>query len=119
MKNSQLKAILMSIFSQRSSGPFLFVGSGFSRRYIGLPDWATLLSNFCTTKRPFEYYLSAGDGTYPTAARLIAEDFNNEWWTDDSYSSSREKFSKRVTDKTSAMRFEICDILTKAVQKNL
>jgi len=119
MNNFQLKTALIEIFNNRSAGPFLFVGSGFSRRYIGLPDWATLLSIFCTVKKPFEYYLSSGDGTYPTAARLIAEDFNNEWWTDDLYSSSREKFSKRVTDKTSAMRFEICDILTKAVQKPL
>ncbi|WP_097410467.1 SIR2 family protein [Escherichia coli] len=117
MTNNELKEILVNIFRQRSAGPFLFVGSGFSRRYIGLPDWAALLSVFCTVKKPFEYYLSSGDGTYPTAARLIAEDFNNEWWTDDLYSSSRDKFSKKVTDKTSAMRFEICDILTKAIQK--
>ena len=116
MNNFQLKTALIEIFNNRSAGPFLFVGSGFSRRYIGLPDWAALLSIFCTVKKPFEYYLSSGDGTYPTAARLIAEDFNNEWWSDDLYSSSRERFSKRVTDKTSAMRFEICDILTKAVQ---
>lgn len=119
MNNFQLKTALIEIFNNRSAGPFLFVGSGFSRRYIGLPDWATLLSVFCTVKKPFEYYLASGDGTYPTAARLIAEDFNNEWWTDDLFSLNREKFSKRVTDKTSAMRFEICDILTKAVQKPL
>ncbi len=115
MNNEELKESLIAIFKDRSSGPFLFIGSGFSRRYLGLPDWKTLLERFCVTGKPFEYYLSTGDGTYPTAARLIAEDFNNEWWSDARYTASREKHSKRVTDKTSALRFEICDFLTNAI----
>jgi len=93
--------------------------TGFSRRYLGLCDWKRLLERYCIAGQPFEYYLASGDSTYPTAARLIAEDFNKEWWKDARYTSSREKFSKKVTDNTSALRFEICDYLNEAISVSL
>lgn len=106
-----IKDSLIKIFSTRSAGPFLFVGSGFSRRYLGLEDWTGLLQKYCVAGQPFQYYLSSGDGTYPTAARLIAEDFNETWWKSDEYKESRAKFSSRVIDSTSALRIEISEYL--------
>ncbi|HHI5119216.1 TPA: SIR2 family protein [Klebsiella pneumoniae] len=116
MDADDLKEALIRIFKTRNSGPFLFVGSGFSRRYLGIKDWKGLLDNYCVSGKPFEYYLAAGDSTYPTAARLIAEDFNTTWWSDAKYAGSRERYSKKVTDNTSALRFEICDYLATSLE---
>ncbi|CAH3451635.1 TPA: SIR2 family protein [Enterobacter kobei] len=119
MNNLELKTQLTAIFKSRNAGPFLFIGSGFSRRYLGLCDWKSLLEKYCIFGKPFEYYLATGDSTYPTAARLIAEDFNQEWWQDARFASSREKYHKKVVDKTSALRFEICEYLTNALDVSL
>ncbi|EKZ6147765.1 SIR2 family protein [Klebsiella aerogenes] len=119
MDTNDLKAALIKIFNTRNAGPFLFIGSGFSRRYLGLKDWKGLLESYCITGKPFEFYLAAGDSTYPTAARLIAEDFNATWWSDAKYASSRDKYSKKVTDNTSALRYEICDYLSSSLNVSI
>lgn len=103
---------LVEIFRTRSSGPFLFLGSGFSRRYLGLEDWRGLLSRFCVTGNPFEYYLASANGSYPTAARLLAEDFNQHWWSAEEYRESVERNKTKVQDITSALRLEICNYLS-------
>ena len=51
------------------SAPFLFVGSGMSRRYLGLETWAGLLERFSEhTGKPYAYYASSGDGQLPKVA---------------------------------------------------
>lgn len=107
-----IKERLVDIFKTRASGPFLFVGSGFSRRYLGLEDWRGLLSKFCVTGRPFEYYLSMANGNYPAAARLLAEDFGKHWWEADEYKASVDRHRAKVTDATSALRIELCSYLS-------
>lgn len=81
MKGIELiKDSLIEIFQAAPSGPFLFLGSGFSRRYLNLEDWKGLLTRYCEMGKPFEYYLSVANGNYPAAASLIAKDFNGHWW---------------------------------------
>ncbi|QOJ89477.1 MULTISPECIES: SIR2 family protein [Pseudomonas] len=106
-----IEAELSSVFSQRSSGPFLFLGSGFSRRYIGLEDWEGLLSRFCLTGRPYAFYKSSSNNDTPTSAKLIANDFHDLWWTHENYEFQREQSADLITDKTSPLRLEICDYL--------
>lgn len=106
-----IEAELSSVFSQRSSGPFLFLGSGFSRRYIGLEDWEGLLSRFCLTGKPYAFYKSSSNNDTPRSAQLIADEFHDLWWTHDNYASQREQSAHLITDRTSPLRLEICDYL--------
>ncbi len=98
---------LIDLIRSRHAGPFLFVGSGFSRRYVGLEDWQGLLSRFCLAGKPFEYYLSTADGSVPKAAYLLAKDFNSHWWSSSDFATSVERDKSKIVDSTSALRIEI------------
>ncbi|KIE86733.1 hypothetical protein SD67_04750 [Acinetobacter pittii] len=71
---------LAELLSESLSAPFLFIGSGFSRRYLDLPDWKGLLSHF-STSMPFDSYLGTADNDFPKAALALAKDFSKEWWS--------------------------------------
>ncbi len=103
---------LIKVFHSRAAGPFLFLGSGFSRRYIGLEDWRGLLEPFCDGEKPFEYYRASANGSYPRIASLISKDFNSSWWSSSLYASSVAENMHSVVDETSALRIEISNYLS-------
>jgi hypothetical protein len=107
-----LKERLIGIFNSRAAGPFLFLGSGFSRRYLGLEDWRGLLTRFCVAGKPFEYYLAIADGNYPKIASVLAKDFNEYWWIAPEYEASVARYKSRIVDQTSALRIEIANYLS-------
>lgn len=108
----EIKQQLITIFQSKSVGPFLFLGSGFARRYLNLEDWKGLLEKFCVTGKPFEYYLASANGDYPTISKLLAADFNEYWWVADEYKKSVERYKDKITDITSALRIEIAIYLS-------
>jgi hypothetical protein len=61
-----------------NTAPFLFVGSGISRRYLGLENWEDILKKFsdCCGKHSFDYYYTEANESYPKVASLIANDFH-------------------------------------------
>lgn len=73
------KQLIDRLKSHRTA-PFLFVGSGFSRRYIQSPDWITLLSNVSPFGNHYNSYASRiEDGGFPEVAALMASDVNKEF----------------------------------------
>ncbi|MEW2461170.1 SIR2 family protein [Microbacterium sp. NPDC047426] len=81
---------LVTHLSRVPAAPFLFVGSGFSRRYVNADDWGDLLRRFADlTGKPYERYYSKASGNYPQIASLIAADFHDVWWDDAAYEDSR------------------------------
>ncbi|MDR6411386.1 SIR2 family protein [Paraburkholderia terricola] len=114
-----IEAGVTDILKEHHAGVFLFIGSGAARRYLGLEDWAGLLRKFCSETRNFDYYFASSNGHLPSVASMLAQDFHEVWWNSDSYAESRDKHKGKITDKSSALRVEICDYLKQRSAINL
>jgi len=73
---------LVEILNQFETLPFLFVGSGLSRRYIDLDTWEGMLTKYSNVLgKPFSLYRSASNGDLSRAGELLANDFHDYWFT--------------------------------------
>ena len=82
------KEELKSAFKDQNP-PYLFVGSGFSKRYLASPSWKDLLELIRSTlgdSCPEEKYADSLTDL-PEYAEKMADDVKNEWWNSDRYSS--------------------------------
>ena len=80
------------IIGKFNTTPFLFIGSGISRRYLNLPDWKGLLKHFaeCISDDEFIYdsyenkakTMNCKSGLMPKVAELIQRDFDEKWFAD-------------------------------------
>jgi hypothetical protein len=88
--------------------PFLFVGAGISKRYLGLDSWEDLLRRHAEVAgQAYEYYAATADNDLPRIASLIAADLHEPWWKDDAFAPSREKYADRLSGPQSALKAEI------------
>lgn len=106
-----ISQVLADTLASKPAAPFLFVGSGFSRRYIGLETWDALLEKFCEGIGEFSYYSSSVDGQLPAAAGLIANDFFKHWWKDQAFEQSRISQGKKMSLRSSPLKLEISKYL--------
>lgn len=111
-------AQLADHFAGFPSAPFLFVGSGLSRRYLGLGDWQGLLRQLADlTGRPFEYYYSSASGDLPATARLIAEELREPWWSDDRFAASRADAGADLSSRHGPLKVEVARIMREAIAR--
>ncbi|MDT0685574.1 SIR2 family protein [Autumnicola psychrophila] len=104
------KEELKEHFSKFNTSPFLFIGSGFSRRYMGLPCWEDLLKESCANlglSKPFNYYKSNANSNLPRVASLMGKDFNSVWWESESFVDSRTEFEDKAQTEYSPLKYEI------------
>lgn len=110
---------IQDVVSQFNTTPFIFAGSGITRRYYGLPDWAGLLSVFANkiSRDPFAYrayenqaqYAVVSDDKMPMIATLIEKDFNEAWFADKrGVRSQNLEVTKAVHDGVSPFKAEVC-----------
>lgn len=105
--------VLKEMLDKHPSAPFLFIGSGFSRRYLGLDDWVGLLKRFCEPIRDFGYYNSKANGDLPATASNMAKDYNEWWWSSDDAEESRNVFSTQIKGEADTLKFEISRYLSR------
>jgi len=108
-----IEKMLTEHLKKFESAPFLFIGSGFSRRYLGLEDWHGLLRRFASfSEKPYEYYLSSTEsGAAEQVATLLANDFHPYWFQNEQFKESRDKNISLVTDRGSPLKIEIANYL--------
>ena len=108
---------LINILSKKATSPFLFLGSGFSRRYIGLEKWDELLKVFAKQiGKPYGYYNSNANGVLPLVATLIAKDFQKKIWEDDVFSHFCQKYGDMFCSEESAFKYAISEYLQSKIK---
>lgn len=98
---------LKEILEGHAAAPFLFVGSGFSRRYLGLDDWAGLLRRFCAPIRDYGYYSSKANGDLPRTASFMATDYNEWWWSANENQERRAAAAEVVKEQSDSLKYDI------------
>lgn len=104
---------LSNCLKQNGHGPFLFLGSGISRRYIGLQNWSELLRKFCNNINDYEYYLSSSNSDLPKTASLMSADFKEHWWKSEDTKKQREKFRSYARYINSPLKISISEYVRK------
>ena len=101
--------------------PFLFIGSGMSKRYLGLPNWKDLLEYFARIIENDDFAYSKYEhqakllehpmGLMPKIAELIQKDFDEKWFvTPDIRTISSENMEK-VKGGLSPFKAEMAEYL--------
>lgn len=110
---------IQEVVSQFNTTPFIFAGSGVTRRYYDLPDWGGLLAVFAKrisdddfAYRSYEnqaHYVANDSEKMPTIATLIEKDFNKAWFENvDNIRSNDLSVTQAVADGASPFKAEVC-----------
>lgn len=101
--------------------PFLFLGSGMTRRYYNLPDWKGLLEHFAREIKDDDFAYSAYEnraskmetpvGLLPKVAELIQADYDEKWFSDASIRNLDEDSLMKVKAGLSPFKAEIASYI--------
>ena len=108
---------LKEIIDSFNTTPFLFVGSGITRRYYGLPSWKGLLEIFINKISNDEFAFASYENKakeliknenelYPKIAELIEKDFNNLWFRNDRNIRNLDQYYSNKVKRESVSPFK-------------
>ncbi|MBF9236184.1 SIR2 family protein [Hymenobacter sp. BT683] len=92
--------------------PFLFVGSGVSRRYINAENWEELLKRFCTViGENYNQLKASANGVLPAVASELADKMFDPWWKDAQFEEHKKKYEGSNLKRESCLKIEIAEHL--------
>lgn len=112
----EINKLIKIAIQQTGHQPFLFVGSGFSKRYMNTESWDELLRIFSTeySENEFQYNVYANMveekdyyGKQPAIATLLEKDYNNAVLTLEKYKEFRQEYKKQLINNASALKIAI------------
>lgn len=116
-----MKSKIIKLLNETDDIPFLFVGSGISRRYLDLPDWESLLKIFAqkinNNKFAFQKYENKANlndnpqGKYPYIATLIENDFNSIWYDTSRPDELVPLYKSDILSSVSPLKIEISNYI--------
>lgn len=109
---------IQEVVARFNTTPFLFAGSGITRRYYKLPDWIGLLEHFANLVKEDEFafrsyeskvsYITNPSERLPAIASLIEKDFNSAWFDNSAgVRSGSPSVLSAVSNGTSPFKAEI------------
>lgn len=110
---------LSRLIKNVNTSPFLFIGTGLSRRYLGADEWEVLLRRFAqeTRKTDFAYEQYRDAARYevtdektrllPRIASLIEKDFNQLWYSGEQYNEHRALYEDCIKEGISPFKIEV------------
>lgn len=119
----ELKTLISDTIQRTGHQPFLFVGSGFSKRYMNTEKWDELLKVFCKeySDNDFQYNVYANQveekdyyGKQPAIATLLEKDYNNMILTSERYKEFRENHKVELKNSSSALKIAVSEHLSHA-----
>lgn len=120
---------LTDLFESFTSLPYLFIGSGLSRRYCDADDWESLLRHFVAqiNDEPLAYNgleneakmrlkntlnTNSEDFLLPMVATILEEKYNSIWFSDPKFRNNRKKHEDiMIKNKYSPLKLEIAEYI--------
>lgn len=110
-----------NIVEKFNATPFLFIGSGITRRYCGLPDWKGLLEHFAKEIRNDEFSYSAYEnkaskmecpvGLLPKVAELIQADYDEKWFENKQIRTVNQELMEQIKEGLSPFKAELANYI--------
>lgn len=111
--NESISTLVTNLINQTGRSPYLFVGSGFSRRYLGSEDWEGLLRHLCRLLNddPFQFdrYVAraqdnGGYGKFPSVASQLDADLRLAVLDDGRFDDYRKKHAAEIRRQDSPLK---------------
>ncbi len=112
---------IYDVVNKFNTTPFLFVGSGMTRRYLNLPDWKSLLEHFAyeVKKTDFAYSIYENRakkfecpvGLLPKIAELIQREYDEKWFSNEVKRTVDENVQQQVRNGLSPFKAEIASYI--------
>ncbi|MCM3225939.1 SIR2 family protein [Terribacillus saccharophilus] len=106
---------LSQYIANMKSRPILFVGSGFSQRYISSPTWGALLEQLIkenpNIKMPMQYFIQEHGGDYANIASELVSYYYDYAWENHENEEMFPPFLFQSQSKSVHLKYKIADIL--------